>query len=48
MAFTSVKPLSKNVLANIQQQIGNVTTVPGEGLDLKGVKVDNAYKISIK
>ena len=48
IAFTSVKPLSKNVIANIQQQIGNVTTVPGEGLDLKGVKVDNAYKISIK
>jgi class 3 adenylate cyclase len=48
IAFTSVKPLSKNVIANIQQQIGEVTTVSGEGLDLKGVKVDNAYKISIK
>jgi class 3 adenylate cyclase len=48
IAFTSVKPISKNVIANIQQQIGDVTTVPGEGLDLKGVKVDNAYKINLK
>jgi class 3 adenylate cyclase len=48
IAFTSVKPISRNVIANIQQQIGNVTTVPGEGLDLKGVKVDNAYKITLK
>jgi class 3 adenylate cyclase len=48
VAFTSVKPISKNLIANIQKEIGKITTVSGEGLDLKGVKVDNAYKILIK
>jgi class 3 adenylate cyclase len=48
MAFTSVKPISQNVIANIEEQIGRVSIIPGEDLDLKGVTIDKAYKIQIK
>ena len=48
MAFTSVKPISQNLIANIEEQIGRVSVIPGEDLDLKGVSIDKAYKIQIK
>jgi hypothetical protein len=48
MAFTSVKPISQNVIANIEEQIGEVSIIPGQDLDLKGVTIDKAYKIQIK
>jgi class 3 adenylate cyclase len=48
MAFTSVKPISQNLIANIEEQIGRVSVIPGEDLDLKGVTIDKAYKIQIK
>jgi class 3 adenylate cyclase len=48
VAFTSVKPISQNLIANIDEQIGEVSIIPGEDLDLKGVSIDKAYKIQIK
>ena len=48
VAFTSVKPISQNLIANIEEQIGRVSIIPGEDLDLKGVTIDKAYKIQIK
>lgn len=48
VAFTSVKPISQNLISNIEKQIGKVSIIPGEDLDLKGVTVDKAYKIQIK
>lgn len=48
VAFTSVKPISQNVISSIEGQIGRVSIIAGEDLDLKGVTVDKAYKIQIK
>jgi hypothetical protein len=36
------------LIANIDEQIGEVSIIPGEDLDLKGVSIDKAYKIQIK
>jgi hypothetical protein len=34
------KPISQNMIANIEEQIGRVSIIPGEDLDLKGVTID--------
>ena len=46
--FTSVKPISRNVIGNIENIIGEVDSISGEGLDLRGVTIDTAYKIKVK
>jgi class 3 adenylate cyclase len=48
IAFTSVKPISRNVIGNIENIIGEVDSISGEGLDLRGVTIDTAYKIKVK
>jgi hypothetical protein len=48
IVFTSVKPISRNVIGNIENIIGEVDSISGEGLDLRGVTIDTAYKIKVK
>lgn len=48
IAFTSVKPISTNVIGNIENVIGEVDSISGEGLDLRGVTIDTAYRIKVK
>lgn len=46
IAFTSTKPISENILANIENEIGKLQTL--RKLELNGVKVDTAYKINVE
>jgi class 3 adenylate cyclase len=48
IAFTSIKPISTNVIGNIENVIGEVDSISGEGLDLRGVTIDTAYRIKVK
>jgi class 3 adenylate cyclase len=46
IAFTSTKPISENILANIKSEIGELQSL--KNLDLNGVKVATAYKIPVE
>jgi class 3 adenylate cyclase len=48
VAFTSVKPISKDVLSRIKKEVGNVVKADLSKIDLRGVTVDAAYKIRLR
>ena len=48
VAFTSVKPISKELLSRIGKEVGRVTKADLSSIDLKGVTVDAAYKIRLR
>lgn len=48
VAFTSVKPISKELLSRIGKEVGQVLKADLSDIDLRGVTVEAAYKIRLK
>lgn len=48
IAFTSLEPISKNIISQYSKTIGEVLDVDLSKFDLKGAKTESAYRIKVK
>jgi class 3 adenylate cyclase len=48
IAFTSIEPMSKNIIDGYSRTIGQVLDVDLSNFDLKGAKTESAYRIKVK
>ena len=48
IAFTSLEPISRNIISGYSKTIGQVSDVDLNKFDLKGAKTESAYRIKVK
>ena len=48
VAFTSVNPIPKSLISKIQKEVGRVNKADLSKTDLRGVTVDDAYKMRFR